>query len=152
MLKKLAVGLWIVVIAFASVSCVVICPEPDTTYRDYDAKGGYISEDGSQKYDWGIRYGLFDVSGNPVTSGTLKFYIKNYEDRLGEFTVVVNFWDENANFIESFDYQTISVGPGETEYGYISYKALWQHKPARADSFNVALDVPQIEEKVKTRN
>jgi len=118
--------------------------DKECIYRDYDAKGGYISD--NWKGDWAILYSLFDTAGNPYTSGTNEFYIKNYEDRLGEFTVRINFWDANDNFVEAFDYRTISVGPGETEYGYISLNYLWENKPGTARSYNVRLDVPQLEE------
>lgn len=164
MLKKLAIGLGSAIIIAAIVVCAIPLktvsytvnvpytdvetyyetePYTECTYRDYAAKGGYTN---GWKSDWEIRTSLFDTGGNPVTSGSLKFYIKNYEDRLGSFTVRINFWDTDPSFVEAFDYHTISVGPGETEYGYISYNWLWQNKPGRARSFNVRLDVPQIEE------
>lgn len=144
MLKQLTVGLTVLFVIGVSLSCVAINQEPSIAYRDYDAKGGYISNDGT-KVDWRERFSLFDTHGHPVLDSSLRFYVTNYEDRLGKFTVRVNFWDDN-DLVESFDYRTISVGPHETEYGYISFEALWRHKPGRADSFNVALDVPQIKE------
>lgn len=147
MTKKLPTLVFCLLIAIGfAVGCgpsPTIPPPSEGSTRDYDAKGGYINEEGTWKGDWGIGHGLFDTGGNPVTSGTLKFYIKNYEDRLGRFTVRINFWDKNDSFVEAFDYKTISVGPGETEYGYISYNYLWENKPGRARYFNVQLDVPQ---------
>ena len=116
--------------------------DKECTYRNYDAKGGYINEDGSWKGQWEIRWALTE----PASGFIQKYYITNYEDRMGSFSVRVNFWDAQNQFIESFVYQTISVGPDETEYGYLGNDAIWKNKPGKATSYNVGLDLPQIEE------
>ncbi len=119
--------------------------DKDCEHRRYDAKAGYISEDGSWKGEWTILYGLFNTGDEPVTEERLKYYIINYEERLGDFIIRVNYYDSKGNFIESYNYIIKKVGPKETEYDYIYYELLWKHKPENAESFNVALVSPDLE-------
>ncbi len=115
----------------------------ECAYRDYNVEGGYVID--SWKTDWASPYRLFDADGNPITLGTLNFYITNYEDKLGSFPIRINFLDADKSYLGALVYRTMPVGPGETEYGYISYSFLWESGYGGAHYFNVELIAPQIE-------
>ena len=124
----------------------------ECTQRKYDAKGGYLYTNyqtgKEEKYEW-LLYSLFMIENGvekPNLEEFQKYYITNYEDRLGTFRVKINYADEDNNYLESFIYHKKQVGPKETETGYISFSVLWKYKPGQAHGFWVSLDKPTFEE------
>ena len=119
--------------------------------KEYDAKGGYIFVDtkGNEiKSNWLI-YGLFMTENGvekPNTDTVQKYYVTNYESKLGSFGIRINYVGNDNKYIESFLYHTIEVGPKETETGNIAYSGLWTNKPGRANGFYISLDKPTFDE------
>lgn len=123
--------------------------DQDCSYHDYDVKGGYLFtnlEGQESKSDWGVLWGLSYADGKPNLDTQIKYYITNYESRLGNFEIQINFVDNNNDYLESFTYDTVSVGPKETETGYIYFSALWNKKPGKASGYYVTLEKPTIED------
>jgi len=122
--------------------------DQECEYRDYDGKGGYISEDGSQKWDWYVAHSLYYSGNEPNTDTQTRYYITNYENKMGSFKIKISFWnwDNDKERLGDYIYKTIIVGPHETEYGYIYYSVLWNNKLPKADTFAIQLEEPQLEE------
>ncbi len=120
--------------------------ETNCTSRNYRAEGGYLSDYGNVEYDWTAVYGLFYPNGTPIRNTTRRFYMKNYDDRIGRFVVRINLWDNESLLVDSFDYLAVYLAPDETRHGNLSYSSLWQNRSGKAYSFSVQLEIPKIEE------
>lgn len=121
--------------------------------RQYDAKAGYVSSDG-QKSEWLI-WSLYaestDLNGiktEEPLSGTAPYqwYITNYENKLGEFEIRVNYVDNSNDYLDSLSYGKIKVGPKETETGPVSFTYIYDNKPRGASGFYLFLVAPILEE------
>lgn len=120
--------------------------ETNCTSRNYRAEGGYLSEYGNVEYDWTAVYGLFYPDGTPIKNTTRRFYMKNYDDRIGRFVVRINLWDNESLPVDTFDYLAVYLAPNEIKHGNLSYSSLWQNRSGKAYSFSVQLEIPKIEE------
>jgi hypothetical protein len=109
--------------------------------HEYSAEAKYTN--GEWEGDFAIGYSLYE-DGNPRDE-EYKFYVRNNEQQSGTFIIQVNFWD-GEEFLESSVYDRILVGGNETEYGYVEFDELWKMNPENADSFNLDLVLPELEE------
>ncbi len=113
---------------------------------EYQAKAEYYNEYNGNTYDINLIYSLFYSDGKPNTETSTEYRIKNYEDKLGSFGIKVNFVDNKNDYIESYIYDTIDVGPKETEYRHLYYGSIWRNKPGSASAFYVTLVKPTLQE------
>lgn len=111
--------------------------------EEHDAEAGYI--DDNRETSWSTRQNLFDSDG-PIINKTRRYFIENFEDENGRFSIIVNYYDSDNRKIDSFVYDRVSVRGDDREEGTISYRALWENKPGRARSFNLELDAPDLED------
>lgn len=116
-------------------------------------KGGWYREGDNWKGDWEEVAFMIDDPGR--RTAFQEYYVTNYEDRIGRFTARVLFYDRNMHYINLYnddgsvrylDYNQVTVGPRETEYKRIYFSDLTKIKPKGAESFNLVLIEPEIEE------